>query len=233
MRKKNLIPALFLLVWMVGCSSSKTSVNPTLTIIDMPPVGDVVVAELGETLVQKGKVYQYDAIDLHNTVQAGDGFLLKKLTLNPGLLRASMKDTKRTYYTTEKLYVYDALLGTKMELGGLAISDSDPAEIKFHLNGKRVMRPKPNPDYVKTKAIAYERPSFRQELIYNGKTGDFVKFLYREFSGDMMRPPFSQEIQYDLRDGNLIGFKGVRIDVISATNTNIKYKVIASFPDMP
>jgi hypothetical protein len=48
-----------------------------------------------------------------------------------------------------------------------------------------------------------------------------------------MRAPFSQEIQYDLADGNIIGFKGVRIEVIEAANTQIKYRVLASFPDNP
>tara|TARA_B110000438_G_C15813056_1_gene650622 strand:- start:406 stop:1182 length:777 start_codon:yes stop_codon:yes gene_type:complete len=71
--------------------------------------------------------------------------------------------------------------------------------------------------------------SFKQELIYNGRLGDGLKFIYREFSGDMARPAFTQDIQYDLKTSNIIGFKNVKLEVISATNTVIKYKVISNF----
>lgn len=76
-----------------------------------------------------------------------------------------------------------------------------------------------------------DTPGFRQELIYNGRSGDTVKFLYREFSGDYARPPFSQEVQYDLKDGSMIGFKSVRIEVLEASNTRLSYRVLSSFPD--
>jgi len=232
MKRSNILLAILVALMFTGCSTSKLSITPSQSIVDIPPIGNVMVSELGETLVQKGKVYQYDAIQLNNTVEAGDGFLLKKLTLNPGILKASMRDNKYVYYSTDKLMVYDALLGTKMEYGGLAVSDIDADDVKFHLSGKKVMRPKPKPDFVKIKTAAIERPSFRQELIYNGKTGNYVKFLYREYSGDMMRPPFSQEIQYDLNEGKTVGFKGERIEILDASNTSIPYRVLATFPDL-
>lgn len=57
------------------------------------------------------------------------------------------------------------------------------------------------------------------------------KFLYREYTSDILRTPFSQEVQYDLKDGAVIEFKGARIEVLDATNTKIKYRVDSSFPD--
>ncbi len=72
-------------------------------------------------------------------------------------------------------------------------------------------------------------PQFRQELIYNGKVGNNVKFLYREFSGNLMRSPFTQEVQYDLNEGNVIGFKGARIEILESSNRFIKYRVLKMF----
>lgn len=218
-------------VFLSGCATSKQSIAPNLHIIDLPALGEVRTAELGETLVQKGKIYTYDAVRLENTVSAGDGFFLKKFTLQPGVLKASMKDNDRIYYTTDKLAVYDAILGTQMQSGGLAVSLTNEKEIKFHLNGIVVMKPKPEPQLTKMQVNDVERPSFRQELIYNGRSGETLKFLYREYSTDFMRAPFSQDVQYDLHDGPTIGFKGVRIEIIEATNTKLKYKVVSSFPD--
>jgi hypothetical protein len=73
------------------------------------------------------------------------------------------------------------------------------------------------------------RPSFRQELIYNGRIGSQVKFLYRELSNDLLRGSFNQDVQYDLTEGPVIGFKGLRLEIEEATNTKIKYRVIKGF----
>ena len=56
-----------------------------------------------------------------------------------------------------------------------------------------------------------------------------MKFVYREFSGDLARPAFTQEIQYDFDQSNTIGFKGLQLEVIEATNTKIVFKVINNF----
>ena len=55
--------------------------------------------------------------------------------------------------------------------------------------------------------------------------------LYRDFSRDYARPSFPREVQYDLRECNTIGFKGVRVQVLEATNLKIRYRVNATFPD--
>jgi hypothetical protein len=73
--------------------------------------------------------------------------------------------------------------------------------------------------------------SFQQELIYNGRSGDTLKFLYREISDNYLRNAFTQDVQYDLRDGKILGFKGARIEIIEANNRFLKYRVIASFPE--
>ena len=71
--------------------------------------------------------------------------------------------------------------------------------------------------------------SFIQEFLYNGRVDNALKFVYREFSGDLARPAFTQEIQYDLDQSNTIGFKSLRIEIIEATNTNITFKVLQTF----
>ena len=93
------------------------------------------------------------------------------------------------------------------------------------------LTPKPVADFQFTEESMFSTESFKRELIYNGKSGNTLRFLYRELSGSTLRYPFSQEVQYDLADGSVIGFKGARVQVESATNTKIKYKLITNFPD--
>lgn len=71
--------------------------------------------------------------------------------------------------------------------------------------------------------------SFQQTLLYNGKIGNRIAIGYREFSSDMARTAFSNEVAYDLSESTIIGYKGARIDIVKATNTEITYKVLSGF----
>lgn len=71
--------------------------------------------------------------------------------------------------------------------------------------------------------------NYKLELIYNGRVGDAVRFIYREFTDGLARPSFTQEVQYDLGMSSIIGFKEARLEVIEATNTEIRYKVKQHF----
>ena len=73
------------------------------------------------------------------------------------------------------------------------------------------------------------QPSFVQELTYNGRVQDQLKFVYREFTDSMIRPGFTQEAQYDISTDNVIGFKRLRIEILEATNLDIKYRVLKHF----
>lgn len=76
---------------------------------------------------------------------------------------------------------------------------------------------------------APEKNKFQQTLLYNGKIGNRIALGYREFSGDIARPAFSNEVSYDLSESTILGYKGARIEVIKATNTEITYKVVSGF----
>lgn len=77
----------------------------------------------------------------------------------------------------------------------------------------------------------YNQDSFKYEALYQGKKGSSIKISFREFKNDMARPAFTQDIDYELeKDGTtFIGFKGLRIQVLKATNMDITYKVIKDY----
>jgi hypothetical protein len=77
----------------------------------------------------------------------------------------------------------------------------------------------------------YNQDSFKYIALYQGKRGNSIKISFREFKDDMARPSFTQDIDYELnKDGStIIGFKGLRIEVIKATNIDITYKVVKDY----
>ena len=77
--------------------------------------------------------------------------------------------------------------------------------------------------------VSESKNNFKQEFIFNGKSSNNLKFIYREYINDMARPAFNQDLQYDLNESKIIGFKGLRIEIINVTNTNIEYKILSNF----
>ena len=71
----------------------------------------------------------------------------------------------------------------------------------------------------------------RWELVYAGKSNDIIKIYYREYvaaqSGWLAKDGFTQELTYDLTEGNIIRYRKLQIEVISANNEKIVYKVLS------
>jgi hypothetical protein len=69
--------------------------------------------------------------------------------------------------------------------------------------------------------------ALRQDFLYQGLAKGVIRVSYREFKDGISRPAFTQDLSYELnQDGSGdIGFRGMRMKVISATNQGIKYTV--------
>lgn len=209
---RTLLACILLLISLGACASTQ-AIMPRVDIIDRPALNSDAQAELGDTIVEKGRLSTFEALSLENTLTWGDGIILKKFTISPGKLRANQQDAKAIYFLSDRMTSYDALLGTSQwPDGGLCIKHTEPNNPLLYIKaGACGMKPNVRPIVERTRVTDRDATGFRQELIYNGRSGDTIKFLYREFTNDYARPPFSQEVQYDLKDGMVIGFKGVRI----------------------
>lgn len=218
---------------LLSACVSAQAIMPTTQIIDAPSLNEVTTAELGETVVEKGRLRTFEGLLLRNQLQWGDSFILTKFIVSPGRLRARQQDKKFVYYYSDNMTSTDAILGTSpYPTGGLCRARDGSGPVRgFIRAGRCNMNWNVTPDVEETQIYDLDSPGFRQELIYNGRSGDTLKFLYREFSGDMMRPPFSQEVQYDLSESSVVGFRGARLEIVNATNTELQYRVISSFPD--
>jgi len=56
-----------------------------------------------------------------------------------------------------------------------------------------------------------------------------LKFNYSEFTDGFAKQGFTREFQIDLLEGNIAAYKGAIIEIIDATNVQIKHKVIRNF----
>lgn len=101
-----------------------------------------------------------------------------------------------------------------------------------HVSGRPVVPLEQDLDHFRTKEVIVESDAnFLSEFIYGGRYEEKVKFVYREFSNSNNRPDFTQEVEYDLSESPEIRYRDLRIEIIEATNLEIKYKLLRNFAD--
>jgi hypothetical protein len=226
---------------MVGCAPKSfvpqglnvKRVQPKKVVLNYPLLGSYKsIRELGDTLVSKIIALEIEVIKVNNSIDC-----CLALTFLTGTYTAIWEDNTGVYYGAPN-NVLVRFTG-KRQIGGYVVpfgSRSSQQNVAVWQSG--CLNCLPTVNYTTDSSITFTRgketkehePLFKQELIYNGKSGSNIKFLYRELSNDRMRAPFTQDIQYDLNESNVIGFKGSRIKVIEATNRQIKYVVLKPFP---
>jgi hypothetical protein len=87
----------------------------------------------------------------------------------------------------------------------------------------------PEDAVVERVTFVYSDNTFQQSMEYAGRSGDILKFNYSEFTDGFAREAFTREFQVDLTDGNVAAYKGAIVEIIDATNVQIRYKVIRNF----
>lgn len=76
------------------------------------------------------------------------------------------------------------------------------------------------------------RGGFKNELLYQGFDRGVVRVSYREYSDDLARPAYQQDLSYTLEAGGAptpISFRNARLEVFSAGNNSIRYRVLSGF----
>lgn len=228
-------------VW--GCASSPITPVSTTTseIIDYPEIGAVVIANLGEKLVAKG---------IRTT---GPSLTVTRMTV------FGKKQTDKTLFCAFTVHpssafeigVYQTEFRTAQCFGPFTVHQTNPdgttgMNCRILTTGNICRDPSDGSYFVLTPhvhaelkeddstleigtAVIEQEANFVQELIYNGRVDDNLKFIYRELSGNLVRPAFTQEVQYDFDASSIVGFQKLRLEILKADNTNITYRVLTSF----
>jgi hypothetical protein len=211
---------------LCGCAPTYNfNYYPQPTKISEPPLNATVTAYVGDNMLRQGQYTEYDALYLREDMKLG---ILGEVTLTRGYYLKKGDDAYSEFYLpaggpdSGQVLVHPAAEAVMVirvarkdgRLCAVATSGEDCTSKAKHERRKYVVR---SPD------------SFQQTLIYSGKVGEKINIGYREFSGDIARPAFNNEVEYDLSQSKTIGYKEARIEVIEATNEYIKYQVIQNF----
>lgn len=208
---------------LAGCATPKFNYLPNIQNISKPPIGVISTANLGDNMLTQGKIVQRDAVYIDNSVDLG-GY-----DLTSGYFAKRGEDEKYEHYITKiandggtiaQSFLYDPP-------NSLLVRKSDQSLCIMTIYN--IVSSCKKVDFERKNWSSISRDSFQQNLIYNGKVGQKINIGYREFSSDIARPAFSNNVEYDLSESSQIGYKGALIEVLDANNQEIKYTVIKNF----
>ena len=185
---------------LFGCAARR---QLPVELVTFPAVGSVSTRNVGESLISHGYAQ-----------------LVPKLILAENEKIGTVQVPKGTYY-----FNAENADRIKFLLGNL--------ELYLYKDSKKICVDKGKcSDMPYTIENTLGKPmanQFQQTLFYNGKIGNKIALGYREFSGDVARPAFSNEVSYDLSESTILGYRGARIEVIKATNTELTYRLVSGF----
>lgn len=190
-----------------------------------PPLNEAVTVSVGEEMLSQGFLVFQEGIQIDQP--AG----ISGYTLHGGFYPQVGQDEETTFHS----FAFGNAPG---EIGTLSqnIFVDPPQTLQAEQKGSqlcvvtilnaRVCRERP---FERTERVVANSASFQQTLLYSGRVGDKINISYREFSGSVARPAFSNDVEYDLGTSNEIAYRGARIEVIEATNSSITYRVLSNF----
>lgn len=209
---------------LTSCAFIK-DVQPQKRSYDQYPLNTNLNSEIGETIVEKGTEYFQEGLKIDKLSAFSISFV-KFPYVEGDILPLS-----GTIYNYDLYYINNKTVSNYDQIG--LCKDKKTGKISAFIQSQAGFTTKAPKELEVSEAEFKSKceSCFKRELIYNGKSGTTLRFIYREFINDMARPAFNQDLQYDLSESNVIGIKGLRVEVINATNTKIEYKILNNFAD--
>lgn len=218
---KKVLLSLVVGLGLVGCVSPSYNATSQRSEISKPPIGSINTASVGDQMLVQGIMEEMDALIIHSTKK------VSAYTIPAGKYALSGQNESGKYFR---------LLGLNGEFPITRVLADPPKDLMVSSDNKlcvvTVFNAKLCGDdqgFDIQNITSTQKDSFQQTLIYSGKVGNKINIGYREFSSNLARPAFNNDVEYDLSESKEIGYKGALLQIIDANNQSIKYKVLKNF----
>lgn len=193
-------------------------IQPAYSLQTFPVIGVTSTVEVGEELIEQGDAATVDALILRQDVTIGD------MTFKQGSYPLAVATEDHRLFNRVNVL----RRGKLSSRGKLFVFARDGSAKKLCASRSACA----DADYSLGQTTAFSRARPRQVLIYNGKIADKVTLGYREFAKSGGKASSSNDVGYDLSESTTLLYKGARIEVINATNTEITYRVVSGFDSL-
>lgn len=208
---------------LVGCATPKYNYQAVPQNISKPPLGSVNTAYVGDKMLEQGILLEREVLHVTKTTKHS-GY-----TFNEGYYLKTGEDAKGSYFQAINMIPNGGNLQKNIIVDpfkAVMLDSNNEICVITALNAKACTE---KHEAKLTKIGVAADNSFQQTLIYSGRVGSKINVGYREFSSNLARPAFNNDVEYDLNESKTIGYKGALIEIIKATNQDITYKVLKNF----
>lgn len=209
------------LVSLLSCGGIKpTMLKPQQAKNEIFEINKIYNREIGESIIESNSGSYFEGIRITKGSKIVNYYSKEEIPVGGIYILKSENEKYRFYYSPASGLIK-----------GVAIPKNGGKPEYFYESGFgiSVKELRDTIEFDNEKFPSSDSDFFKQQFLYNGRSGNSMKFLYMEYVNNLARPAFTQELQYDLSESNIIGFKGLRIEIIEANNIMVKYKIIKSF----
>ncbi|MGG4662427.1 hypothetical protein [Providencia vermicola] len=223
---KKLLISVCCVCALSGCAVTEYNYTPDSHKISEPKVGSVNRSTIGQSLVREGEISELSAIKVLNPIQIDLAY-----KIIPGVFKKVGSSNKGDFYmptqTIDSGSVVVEALGQPWS-SILIKKGSAPDEICIVTDvNVAVCSDKAKIEYLKLNNS--DGNSFEQALIFNGVNDQIVDISYRKIGSNIENQGFSNNIQYNLKESNIISYENVKLKIISSSNDSLTYEVISNF----
>lgn len=214
----TLIVPLTLVIAIVGCTPSLAPILPIPTVITSYKIGNAQSAGIGDAIIDvqsARKIPEFVALGAHDP---GHIRFLKTPQIEQGA----------RFRAVGRLKSGDYVIRSRADTTALQIVVTPEGKALGYYNGRGGWTGGSWPTeslFAPAESLEGQEGAFRAQMIYSGLAGNTIRAAYREFTGDFIRPAFTQELQYNLAQDSTIAYKSIKIQVLEATNSQLRYKV--------
>jgi len=223
--KRHTAWVIFAIFLLSGCAVPKANYAPASVSVSEPQIGVVSSVSVGDNMLRQGVYTEHEAIFVPQQINAG------AYTIFPGHYLKTGEDESTEFFSpggsqpgkVEKSPLAD-------NWSGVIVRKEQPPRIcVLTVYNSAITTCNTGNLFERRKVPSLTTDSFQQTLIYSGRVGNKINIAYREFSNSLARPAFNNNVEYDLTDSKIIGYKGAELEILEATNQAIKFKVIRNF----
>ncbi len=227
-KMKNVLIPIVCIFSLSGCAVTEYNYTPDPHKINEPKVGSINHVIIGQALVKEGDISELDGIKVLNPVQIDLAY-----KIIPGVFKKVGSSDKGDFYmptqTIDSGTITVEVLGQPWS-SILLKKGGKPNEICI-VTDVNVVVCRDDAQIEHLKLNNSEGNSFEQALIFNAINDKVVDVSYRKIGSNIEEQGFGNNIQYNLKESNIISYKNVKLKVIDSTDNSLTYEVISNFSD--
>lgn len=208
---------------MTSCATTVTLSEPSRSEKDYPALNEVAKAYVGDRMLYQASLLEGEGMTILEDAAICNALVREILVSKGSVFSKGLGSDGEIYYCGDTIW-NNKFEGTKTDyVACFTILPSGLFKTRIHGSCSEPVK------YELGTYVRAEPDNLQKTLMYSGKSGSVIYLSYREFSGDMARPAFTQDLTFDISTDNVVGAKGALIEILNASNTSVEYRVISTF----